>query len=74
MNELSGYVFSPLREGDIALHRGSGSGLAPVLLVAADESSRGCVERVLNTNTRSSPNLTPTGRRDPSRLRAVTAV
>src|SRR5258705_11695822 len=48
MNELSGYVFSPLREGDIALHRGSGSGLAPILLVAADESSRGCVERLEN--------------------------
>src|ERR1700752_654547 len=46
MNELSGYVFSPLREGDIALHRGSGSGLAPILLVAADESSPGCVERL----------------------------
>jgi serine/threonine protein kinase len=46
MNELSGYVFSPLREGDIALHRGSGSGLAPILLVAADESLRGCVERL----------------------------
>src|SRR5438067_5007669 len=46
MNELSGYVFSPLREGDIALRRGSGSGLAPILLVAADESSRGCVERL----------------------------
>jgi len=46
MNELSGYVFSPLCEVDIALHRGSGSGLAPILLVAADESSRGCVERL----------------------------
>src|ERR1700674_2224608 len=46
MNELSGYVFSPLREGDIALHRGSGSGLAPILLVATDESSRGWVERL----------------------------
>src|ERR1700741_364399 len=44
MNELSGYVFSPLREGDIALHRGSGNGLAPILLVAADDSSPGCVE------------------------------
>ena len=44
MNELSGYVFSPLREGDIALRRGSGSG------------------------------LTPTGRRDPPRLRTITAV
>jgi light-regulated signal transduction histidine kinase (bacteriophytochrome) len=28
VNELSSYVFSPLREGDIAVHRGSGSGLA----------------------------------------------
>jgi len=46
MNELSGYVFSPLREGDIALQRGSGSGLAPILLVAADESSRGRAERL----------------------------
>src|SRR3984893_3399979 len=46
MNELSGYVFSPLREGDIALHRGSGSGLATVLPVAGDESARGCVERL----------------------------
>jgi serine/threonine protein kinase len=46
MNELSGYVFSPLREGDIVLHRGSGSGLAPILLVAADETSPGCVERL----------------------------
>jgi serine/threonine protein kinase len=46
MNELSGYVFSPLREGDIALQRGSGSGLAPILLVAADENSRGRAERL----------------------------
>ncbi len=46
MNELSGYVFSSLREGDIALYRGSGNGLTPILLVAADESSRGCVERL----------------------------
>ena len=46
MNELSGYVFSPLREGDIALYRGSGNGLAPILLVAAEETSPGCVERL----------------------------
>jgi hypothetical protein len=45
VNELLSYVFSPLREGDIALYRGSGSGLAPVLLVAAEETSLGCVER-----------------------------
>jgi len=46
VNELSSYVFSPLREGDIALYRGSGNGLAPTLLVAAEETSLGCVERL----------------------------
>jgi serine/threonine protein kinase len=46
VNELSGYVFSSLREGDIALYRGSGNGLTPILLVAAEETSPGCVERL----------------------------
>jgi PAS domain S-box-containing protein len=46
VKELSSYVFSPLTEGDIALYRGSGNGLAPVLLVAAEETSLGCVERL----------------------------
>jgi hypothetical protein len=46
VNELSSYVVSPLREGDVAVHRGSGSGLAPILLIAADESLLGCVERL----------------------------
>ena len=46
MKELSSYVFSQLREGDIALHRGSGNDLAPILLVAAEETSLGCVERL----------------------------
>jgi serine/threonine protein kinase len=46
MNELSGYVLSPLREGDIGLHRGSGNGLPPILLVAAEETSLGSVERL----------------------------
>jgi PAS domain S-box-containing protein len=46
VKELSSYVFSPLREGDIALHRGSGDDLAPILLVAAEETSLGCVERL----------------------------
>jgi PAS domain S-box-containing protein len=46
VNELSSYVFAPLREGDIALYRGSGNGLAPILLVAAEETSLGCVERL----------------------------
>jgi hypothetical protein len=35
-----------LREGDIALYRGSGNGLAPILLVAAEKASIGCVERL----------------------------
>jgi hypothetical protein len=46
VHELSGYVVSPLREGDIALYRGSGTGLAPILLAAAEETSLGCVERL----------------------------
>src|SRR5260221_13258686 len=46
MNELSGYVFSSLREGGIALYRGSGDGLTPILLAAAEETSPGCVERL----------------------------
>ena len=66
MNELSSYVFSPLREGDIALYRGSGNGLAPILLVAAEETSLDCVER-LEHDMRSKPNLTLTGRRDQAR-------
>jgi len=46
VKELSSYEFSPLREGDIALYRGSGNGLAPILLAAAEEGSFGCVERL----------------------------
>src|ERR1700759_3502336 len=46
MQELSSYVFSPLREADIAPYRGSGNGLAPILLVAAEETSPGSVERL----------------------------
>src|ERR1700676_3083579 len=46
VNELLSYVFAPLREGDIGLYRGSGNGLAPILLVAAEETSLGCVARL----------------------------
>jgi PAS domain S-box-containing protein len=46
VNELLSYVLSPLREGEVAVHRGSGSGLAPILLVAADESSLDCAGRL----------------------------
>jgi hypothetical protein len=44
--ELSSYVFSPLREGEFILYRGSGNGLAPVLLVAAEDASLGSVKRL----------------------------
>jgi serine/threonine protein kinase len=46
VNELLGYVFSPLWDGGISFYRGSGDGLAPILLVAAEETSPGCVERL----------------------------
>src|SRR5712671_737814 len=46
VNELLSYVFSPLREGEISLYRGSGNGLAPILLVAAEETALGCVARL----------------------------
>ena len=45
MNELSSYAFTPLRDGDIALYRGSGNGLAPILLAAA-ETSLDCADRL----------------------------
>jgi PAS domain S-box-containing protein len=46
VKELSGYAFSPLREGDLALYRGSGNGLTPILLVAAEETSLACIQRL----------------------------
>jgi PAS domain S-box-containing protein len=46
VHELLGYAFSPLRKGDIALYRGSSDSSAPILLVAAEETSLGCVERL----------------------------
>jgi PAS domain S-box-containing protein len=46
VKELSSYAFSPLREGDIALYRGSGNGLAPILLVATKETSLGSIQRL----------------------------
>jgi hypothetical protein len=57
VNEIFGYTFSPLREGSIALYRGSGNGLAPILLTAAEVTALGCVERLQHE----------TGPRDPSR-------
>jgi hypothetical protein len=46
MYELSGYAFAPLREGDIALFRGNGNDLSPILLATVDETSIDCVERL----------------------------
>jgi hypothetical protein len=46
VKELLSYVYSPLREGDIALYRGSGTGLAPIPLVAAEETSLACIQRL----------------------------
>jgi PAS domain S-box-containing protein len=46
VNELSSYVVSPLREGDVALYRGSGTGLSPILLVAAEDTSPNCIQRL----------------------------
>jgi PAS domain S-box-containing protein len=43
---FSRYLFSALREGDLALQRGSGNGLAPILLVVADDASSGSLKRL----------------------------
>ena len=66
MDELLGYVFSPLRKGDIELYRGSGNGLGRSCLLPR-KKPRSVVLGGLNTNMRSKPNLTLTGRRDQSR-------
>jgi hypothetical protein len=46
VSELSGYAFSPLREGDFPLYRGSGDRLPPVLLVTAEDTSLVCLKRL----------------------------
>ena len=46
MRDLSNYAFSPLRYGDLRLYRGSGKGLPPILLVAAENSSLACLKRL----------------------------
>jgi serine/threonine protein kinase len=46
VQSLSRYAFSPLRDGDLALYRGSGTGLPPILLVAAENNSRACLRRL----------------------------
>jgi serine/threonine protein kinase len=46
VKELSGYIFSPLKEVDVAVYRGSGDGLAPILVVAVEDTLPGGVERL----------------------------
>jgi predicted ATPase/signal transduction histidine kinase len=46
VRDLSSYAFSPLRDGELTLYRGSGEGLPPILLVAAENSSLVCLMRL----------------------------
>jgi PAS domain S-box-containing protein len=39
VRDLADYSFSPLRNGDLTLYRGSGNGLPPILLVTAENAS-----------------------------------
>jgi PAS domain S-box-containing protein len=44
--DLSGYAFSPLRQGDITLSRGFGDGLTPILLATARDGLPGFLKRL----------------------------
>ncbi|HVE23138.1 MAG TPA: AAA family ATPase [Acidocella sp.] len=46
MTEFSRYLFSVLRDGDLTLHRGSGDGQSPILLLAADNVSSEALKRL----------------------------
>jgi len=46
VRDLSRYAFSPLRAGEFALQRGSANGLAPVLLLTAENASRANLKRI----------------------------
>jgi len=46
VSDLSSYAFSSLRDGDFKLHRGSGRGVAPILLVTAENTSRASLKRL----------------------------
>jgi PAS domain S-box-containing protein len=46
VTELSHYVFSALREEGLTLYRGSGYGLPPILLVAAEDASPGSLKQL----------------------------
>jgi predicted ATPase/signal transduction histidine kinase len=51
VRDLSSYAFSPLRNGDLNLYRGSGNGLPPILLVTAENASPACLNRVQHEYT-----------------------
>jgi predicted ATPase/signal transduction histidine kinase len=46
MRDHTDYSFSPLRDGDLTLQRGSGSGVASVLLLTAKNASLSCLKRL----------------------------
>src|SRR5271154_870462 len=46
VRDLADYSFSPLRDGDFALYRGSGKGLSPILLVTGKNASRANLKRL----------------------------
>src|SRR5271163_422273 len=46
MRDHPDYAFSPLRDGDLTLQRGSGSGMAPVLLLTAENASLASLKRL----------------------------
>jgi predicted ATPase/signal transduction histidine kinase/GAF domain-containing protein len=46
VRNLSSYAFSSLRADDLALYRGTGKGLAPILLVTAENVSPACLNRL----------------------------
>jgi len=48
VKDFSSYVFSPLRDGDLTLYRGSGNGLPPILLATAEATSLPGLKRLEN--------------------------
>ena len=46
MSDFSSYAFLQLRDGDLTLYRGTGEGLPPILLVAAENNALACLTRL----------------------------
>src|SRR5271170_3972413 len=46
MRDYSNYAFSSLRDGDLTLQRGSSGGVAPVLILTAENTSLACLKRL----------------------------